>query len=858
MASIEQDIIDWASTRPAWQQNLISKIARGEKIDDVYIMATAQGIVDDSITVVEPALTLADIPSAGGAGKKVEILSIGDLSGINALVPGQTLTFGATGLTAIYGDNGSGKSGYARLAKELVGARHRERILPDAYAATATAQAATISYSVDGATQVGAWPALSDADLHSVHFYDEACGDDYLVTETELAYRPSVLKIFDRLIEVTDQIRGAIDGLIVANTGSRPSLPTLTSGTKAQVFLAGITAKTKVADVESFLKLDEDAEARQGELLQEEARLKSTDPGKEKARLQAASRNLTNLADHFDRIADVLSVEAAQRVLGQQLKAKELRVAATAASSVDFADEPLLGVGSDAWRALWVAAQRFSEEHAYPERDFPAVEDTDRCVLCQQPLDIDGRDRLARFHKFVHNDIEKQAKDAEDAFRSSILLLQDLVLSTTETTAALGFLVTENRLLSRGLQAALEKAQLAKDRLSSRLKAETLEDFVVLDIVDVAALRELAATVQARAGLIDDTAFKKSLADATAAKNELGDLIQLFKSKAAVEQEVTRLAAASKLKAARNAVNTAPMTTKSTELARKYVTQAVSDRFVRESERLKLDHVVLGDQGGTKGKLRHKPALLGASSSAPVEVLSEGEQTAAGLAGLFTEVVFDDTKSAVVLDDPVSSLDHERRDKTAKRIAELAKDRQVIVFTHDLMFLGELVKAAVEQKVVLTERSIERNGDGTPGTVIDGYPWKARDAQERLGDLQSRLDQLKKAKPTLSAEEYELRSSDWAGRLSETWERLVRSEVVNQVVDRGTTEVRPKMFRMLARITKEDDEDFQTGYGEVSKWARRHDKSEEVSYTAPTTDELQAELNRAIAWRKRMVNYKQP
>ena len=37
-------------------------------------------------------------------------------------------------------------------------------------------------------------------------------------------------------------------------------------------------------------------------------------------------------------------------------------------------------------------------------------------------------------------------------------------------------------------------------------------------------------------------------------------------------------------------------------------------------------------------------------------VLSEGEQTALGLAGLLTEVEYDESKSAVALDDPVSSL----------------------------------------------------------------------------------------------------------------------------------------------------------------------------------------------------------
>ena len=38
--------------------------------------------------------------------------------------------------------------------------------------------------------------------------------------------------------------------------------------------------------------------------------------------------------------------------------------------------------------------------------------------------------------------------------------------------------------------------------------------------------------------------------------------------------------------------------------------------------------------------------------------------------------------------------------------------------------------------------------------------------------------------------------------------------------------MKPKMFRMIARITTEDNDSFQEGYGIVSEWAKRHDKSD--------------------------------
>jgi ABC-type hemin transport system ATPase subunit len=90
-------------------------------------------------------------------------------------------------------------------------------------------------------------------------------------------------------------------------------------------------------------------------------------------------------------------------------------------------------------------------------------------------------------------------------------------------------------------------------------------------------------------------------------------------------------------------------------------------------KRLHLRRVKLDDLGGRKGQLTQRPALLGAVRGAAAHhVLSEGEQTALGLAGFFTEAKFDNSKSAI-FDDPVTSLDHVRQDKVAQRLAQLAR-----------------------------------------------------------------------------------------------------------------------------------------------------------------------------------------
>lgn len=65
----------------------------------------------------------------------VTLKSIRNVENINALAPEQTLSFCKEGMTIVYGENGSGKSGYVRILKAACRAR-RERafdILPNVY-----------------------------------------------------------------------------------------------------------------------------------------------------------------------------------------------------------------------------------------------------------------------------------------------------------------------------------------------------------------------------------------------------------------------------------------------------------------------------------------------------------------------------------------------------------------------------------------------------------------------------------------------------------------------------------------------------------------------------------------------------
>ena len=92
-------------------------------------------------------------------------------------------------------------------------------------------------------------------------------------------------------------------------------------------------------------------------------------------------------------------------------------------------------------------------------------------------------------------------------------------------------------------------------------------------------------------------------------------------------------------------------------------------------------------------------------------MLSSGEQAALGTAFFLAELAVSAGRSAIVLEDPVSSLDHDHREYLARRLVEEAKKRQIVIYTHDLSFLIYLQDAAAQEGVELHGHTLESSLD---------------------------------------------------------------------------------------------------------------------------------------------------
>lgn len=806
------------------------------------------------------------LPSASDA-PPVSLASVSEPSHVNALSSTVPLTFPERGITVVYGDNGSGKSGYARLLKRIARSRHSETVLTDVFRDTPGLEpTAKLGIRIRHEVREVIWPETNRPELQRMLFYDNACGKTYIADEADFPYRPYALFVMDGLIDGCVRMRTLIDTKLHENAGSARQTPRATvaaSDTEAARFLATLNASNSIAQLDALLAKLEGPRMSIRAAEAEEGALRSSDTRQARRELERTAHRLDALRDHIQLVDSVLGSEATNELVRATEELRRLEQAAEQHAE-SLRAEALPGVGSDTWKILWEAAKRFSESHAYVERQFPVSGGDSRCVLCLQQLGEPGSGVLTRLDQFVTDDIQIRRDEARriqtallqkrtslDVFGDAVNShIQELEESHSEDVDAV-----------KTLLAHYEAVQRAANTTAPTDGVEAIARREAGPVADV--VEQLRKTAAESLKLADDLDDPKQIATrlraVTEKQREIELLIEMKRARHDIVTEIARLGERRRLERLKQAANTGPITRKILDLSEETITEVVRDRFTRETDRLGLDRVTIAKTKAEKGALLHLPKLVGARQTTELSrVFSEGERTALGLAACFTEAALDESNSGLILDDPVTSLDHIRRARVAQRLVDFAQSRQVVVFTHDVTFVAELKGAAFRQQVVVTERWVarSRSGEKLPGFCADTHPWKAKDVRARLGELREDLAKLRKQSSEFDDQHYEDAVAGWAGKLSETWERILSQEVVGPIMADGGLEVRPMMVKVLAEFTNEDYVQFNDSYGRVSRWAKRHDKSTHLNYVAPELNELERELGLVNHWFKRVRGYK--
>lgn len=717
MEDLAERLIKWSDKQKEWQRDLLRRIAEGEILDANAHREYAEFITSEKYNACHdwfvkpqstPALNLqplklTHLAKVDTLSEPVRLKKLEHLEGANHLAPGAALEFAPRGLNIVAGSNGSGKSGYTRILKQIAASRAPGTVLPNVYKEHLE-PSAVVTYSVGGTEYRSfSWTSASNEsndELRRIRVFDTVSAQSHLGRSSEVAYVPPALQVLSEYVSALNEISSLIENLVTEAKAKEIDFSLLSQGAENNVIDS--LGKKPAADLIRSLKcLSPEQKVRVEELPAQISSLTQSDPAKLAIQASDRSRRLLILKNTLEKVAQIINAQEISKIADLLSKRKQAQEKVETAVNM-LKDDPLLaeGTGNATWRHLWNAAH---DHVAASVKDFENFSQLQSCPLCQQELDLEAKDRFSKFQTFIKAEAQEALRQTEDTLENKIVTIQNIVLPAEgEVASQTQFIEAYSVETSSSLNKVLNIYSSLRNWLISRDEAFYAE-LPPEAPSDESGWQELSARVAKICGELDqfsanenESAVELRQTDSSAnsiinLKSELETLKlqeNLFKSSNELRQEHDRRLRVEYLAKAQRETSTRNATSYNKELSKDYVDK-VCDQFKVEANNLGIDRVpvALRFDKATKGVNYIRVELEEVLGHAVLDVLSEGEQRMSAIAGFFADLTESGDQSLLVFDDPVSSLDQVFRRKVAKRLIREAAQRQVVVFTHDITFV---------------------------------------------------------------------------------------------------------------------------------------------------------------------------
>jgi len=760
----------------------------------------------------------------------VRLDSIQVRAGINAIKAGAKIDF-ASGVTVIFGENGSGKSGFVRVLKRAAGVRTAEDILHNVWSVDRPTPSAIFSVTVGAIGKSVEWKnEFGVAPLNRVSVFDVRGARLHVEEDLTYAYTPGELTLFPFVQNAIERVRTALERAITARTpGVNTFLGSFDRASSIYATIETLGAATDIEDVRKYAVLPDNIEATIESL---------------KTELDAlSSPNIQNeLKRARDRSAVVQSLRAAIEVakavdVGRYAALVEARKEATwkrdQAGSKAFDSLGIPGVLTDEWRVFIQAGEDYLQRHS--TQDYP--QPTDSCVYCQQPLTEKALQLVRKYRDFANNDIKTALDKAERELREYVAPITALNVAGlqqqyfAETNGGGDVLEPLAPVVKCIRSLAAEVADDAAIAWPDKEAALTAAEKIVSDELTrlVSLISDLQTSIERRQ-------------EALAKKRT--ELVELQAKKAAsnmlpqIEKRVLDAKWVSRANIVKNAMSGVlrSLTDAAKEASEELLNKGFEERFRAECQQLRAPSITLNFPGRQGQVTRRKMVAV----YKPNQVLSEGEQKALALADFLAEVTAVPASSPVIFDDPITSMDYRRIHEVCDRIIALARDHQIIVFTHNIWFAAELLAKADKKSWSYYDIRCE---DGNAGVLSSANHPRVDTTAQIATRVKKMIDAGEKAdgevKAALVEKGYE--------ELRSLCETVVEQELFKGVVQRYTPNV---MMTKLEKINvdklQESTSVVMPVFEKACRYIASHSQAIETQGIRPTLDELKADYEAVL------------
>ncbi len=677
---------DWAGDSD-WAKLLVHKVVSTES----YLLRTDREEVFkyflQSIGLEKglPAIAITK-PSYSPTSKTIELSALSEVTGVNRLAKEQTITF-APNLTVIYGENGTGKTGYGRILKALGFSYDQNNTILSNIFGAAEPQSAKIEFNANGNPKTFAWVGKNrNDDLSNISVFNNNCVQISLDGSRQLIVSPIGFHLFNL---VSSEL-GALDSLLQGKKNEYPIqiswIENLNLNTPQQVF---INALSKDSSDQELVELSTFGDEHERELTAKELELSKLNKAllqNEIRGLNSQSTDLDDIIEKVDQAKLVLNTDKWQQLITINKSIAELEKNTQKGISAIAAAKGIEFYETNEFKAFLSSAEAYIKKIL--KLDYP--QNGDVCIYCRQPLETDAKELLGNYRRLLNDESEEnlaKLKKSKQALIGSVNGI-DTVLKLNQPS--FGIDDKENPIQPAELKAYNRDIEL--------LKKEFISGVVSEDSVFNYKYEELKSFLSNKTSQIQDslTTKKKLLENIETKEAELKKIVAELKDRkylSAKVDEIRKVVGNHKtlsiLSKNAGSFSTSSISRKTSQARKELVSQDFNSIFQQELKALRKSGMPIELSFGTdrgKTKLSHK-----ISNHQLLEILSEGEQKSIALAEFLTELQFDNIKAPVIFDDPVNSLDHKIIDSFAKRVIRLSDQRQVVIFTHSVLLFNSLL-----------------------------------------------------------------------------------------------------------------------------------------------------------------------
>ena len=852
--SVYAEIIEWSKSRPAFIQDAIRRLFLKQKLsDDDY--AKIKQILIDSVngkTQCFKSASANDIPQNNG-NKIVctRLLSIENPNNISSLYEEAKIDFSETGLSIVFGENGTGKSSYSRILKKFCWSRQKTTDLKPNIYSDKTEQSVKIRYKYDDTEKEFVWKKNeTDPNLNSIFVYDGESALKYITEETEIDFKPVGIEILEKISALCQRLDEDFSKEIQDLSCAKPFDGSIDVTTDIGKWYSTDEIYTEKAIREKINFSDGDSK-RKNELagLLNIDLLKTTNKTLEQKRIRYV--NLLNELNKYELIYSDNYIQGLNQVRNDYLAKKS---AYELVQQQIEGSDPLPGVGSATWKELWESAKKYALMEVHPDdTTFPKRNGEKICVFCQQPLSIEAEKRLERFNSFISDDTSAKLTAATQLLTSEKNNAARPFVYAQET---LNELKTDNPDLMQNVVSFIEAFKKYKEEVVAYLEDisvpnKSLKNFSILRTT---ALNDFKNYINSISSVI--TKNTQAIEQQSSLQAEYNNCCEKEKLFSNIDAIVSYYYAQEKIKSLRAYKNMAssPKAAITKEIAFLLENESLVafntafDNFIRIFSPDISNKIEIKKGRAAVGKVYQRSYLKNHNKERLTEILSEGEQKVVVLANFLAECSLDNDDCTIVFDDPVTSLDYKYRDKIASILVDLSKKRQVIVLTHDFYFTRLLIdtykKSLRKEDYKLISLNLDGNITGIPS---DELPYLMKNINERISSIHSGQKTIRQIAITdIERKNYILETQ--RKRMRALIEKTIEEVFAGKSIQRFSKNIqcKEKMLSSFVCVEKNDIEFILSLFSRYSE--TEHDGTPNTNLA--NADDIDKDLQEYLKWHK--------